>query len=403
MKDILRELDTTQLSTGLSIRPESDIERVMQFAGRRVRVTWIVSLCAISMAALPASASAQLAPVANPASSSAHDATLDEYRQHLQSLMPIVDACAKARDAKTCDPILVGSDDRIPLSDNAQAERRLIRYDWLRALLQKAQEKDEPAPKPDDTAGAIPGMPATRLPKPATSDLLKDAGARLQHDLEQAGGPHATPPAHPTERTALNKVLANREFSNLAEPSERDTILEKIGNAINRFFERVATFSSRSRWIGRLVEWGFIAAVCVGLVWGLIQLERRWRIRLVPTQDGPAAGAASARDWQLWLEDARRAASQGRWREAVHFVYWASISRLESRRLWPADRARTPREYLALVADQDPRKAGLGTLTGSFERIWYGGRAAGEGDYQSAEQLAQALISSSGASGGGAG
>jgi hypothetical protein len=124
-----------------------------------------------------------------------------------------------------------------------------------------------------------------------------------------------------------------------------------------------------------------------------MQLERRWRIRLIPESDGPAAGAASARDWQLWLADARRAAAAGQWREAIHFAYWASISRLESRRLWPADRARTPREYLALVAADDPRKPLLATLTRSFERVWYGGRAAAESDYRKAEALADALIS----------
>jgi len=69
------------------------------------------------------------------------------------------------------------------------------------------------------------------------------------------------------------------------------------------------------------------------------------------------------------------------------------ISRLESKRLWPADRARTPREYLALVAADDPRQPRLATLTGSFERVWYGGRAAAEGDYRKAEELAEELIS----------
>jgi hypothetical protein len=149
---------------------------------------------------------------------------------------------------------------------------------------------------------------------------------------------------------------------------------------------------ARSAWLGRAVVWGFILAVCVGLAWGLLQMERRWRIRLVPESSGPAAGAASARDWQLWLKDARRAAGAGQWREAVHFMYWASISRLESRRLWPADRARTPREYLALVAPDDPRRPGLSTLTRSFERIWYGGRPAAEADYLKAEELATSLI-----------
>ncbi len=117
----------------------------------------------------------------------------------------------------------------------------------------------------------------------------------------------------------------------------------------------------------------------------------------MPESEGPVAQAASARDWQLYLEDAHGAAAAGEWRQALHFVYWAAISRLESKRLWPADRARTPREYLALVAVDDPRRAGLASLTGSFERTWYGGRAAGEGDYRQAEELATALISGSGA------
>jgi hypothetical protein len=121
-------------------------------------------------------------------------------------------------------------------------------------------------------------------------------------------------------------------------------------------------------------------------------LESRWRVRLVPDDAGPATNAASARDWQLWLEDARRAAGAGLWREAIHYVYWASISRLESKRLWPADRARTPREYLALVAPDDPRRARLAQLTGSFELTWYGGRTAGERDYRRAEELAKGLI-----------
>ena len=41
---------------------------------------------------------------------------------------------------------------------------------------------------------------------------------------------------------------------------------------------------------------------------------------------------------------------------------------------------------------QDPRKAGLAKLTGSFERFWYGGRSAAQADYLNAEQLANALI-----------
>jgi hypothetical protein len=191
----------------------------------------------------------------------------------------------------------------------------------------------------------------------------------------------------------MKQVLAGRDFRGIEAPSARDSALEKLGAWLNRLFQSVAKIGTTAAWVGRVMVYGFILAVCVGLVLGLMQLERRWRIRLVPESDGPADGSASARDWQLWLKDSRRAADDGQWREAIHFVYWAAISRLESKRLWPADRARTPREYLALVAADDPRKPQLATLTGSFERVWYGGRAAAESDYRKAEALAGQLIS----------
>jgi hypothetical protein len=353
------------------------------------------------------------APAAQPATHP-REASLDEYRSHLQALTAIVEACAKSRDTKTCNPELVGQDDQVPSGTVAHAgaepERRLVRYGWLRVLLSEAQEKDKAADKPANTLELKPGAtPATgpkdasdedptRPPERTTTQLLQDAEARLAQDLAQTNAASAAPPAHVQERETMKQVLADREFRNLEETSSRDSLREKLANWLNKLFDTAGELTARAAWVGRVLVWGFILAVCTGLAWGLIQLERRWRVRLVPEGDGPAAGAASARDWQLWLEDARRAAAAGLWREAIHFVYWASISRLESRRLWPADRARTPREYLALVAPDDARKAGLATLTGSFERIWYGGRAAGESDYRSAEQLATGLISGSSSS-----
>jgi hypothetical protein len=326
-----------------------------------------------------------------------HESSLDEYRAHLLNLATVVDACGKARDAKACDPALVGADDHVPVADKAGAEERLVRYSWLRVLLAKAQEKDEAPPKP-----APQGNPRQTelLPAPrTTAELLTDAKVRLAADLAEASG--ATPPAagHFEERAAMQNVLAGRDFRNLEEPSARDAALERLGNWLNRLFESFAKLRSRSAWIGRLIVSGFILAVCVGLVWGLLQLERRWRLRLAPESDWPAAGAASARDWQLWLDDARREAAEGRWREAIHCIYWSSISRLEAKRMWPADRARTPREYLALVSAQDPRRHGLAGLTRSFERTWYGGGTAAERDYRVAEELAAELMAGSGASG----
>ena len=344
---------------------------------------------AILVMVLAGSAAAQ-APASPSAQSTVRwrDVSMEDYRQHLEALSTLVDACARARNIKSCDPALIGPDDRVPIANGSQTEQRLVRYGWLRVLFSQAEDPDQPVanvPKPGHVEAEVQSSSST-------SQLLKDAKLRLESDLAQSHEPVVAVLPHAEERAAMQQVLAGPEFRNL-QPSVRDSVMEKFGNWLNHIFESAANLKARSAWVGRVLVWGFIVAVCVALVWSLLRLERRWRVQLTPDLDRPAPGAASARDWQLWLEDARRAAASGLWREAIHFVYWAAISRLESRRLWPADRARTPREYLALVAPEDPRKPGLSQLTSTFERVWYGGRAAGESDYQNAENLASTLIS----------
>jgi hypothetical protein len=333
------------------------------------------------------------------AASQVQDTSLDSYRQHLLDLSASTESCAQARDARACDPALVGPDDRVPLTGGANTEPRVIRYHWLRALFLKAQDRDAEAAKsaaaqPKDAEESAEPVP------PTTSELLKAAESRLAHDLDQANTAAAASPSHGLERETMKQVLAGRAFRTLEARNPRDSAVEKFGDWLNRLFLSAARLRSRSAWIGRVIVCGFILAICSGLVWGLLRLERRWRVRLTPESGPPAPGAASARDWQLWLNDARQSAAAGAWREAMHSVYWAAISRLESKRLWPADRARTPREYLALLAPDDPRRTALAALTRGFERTWYGGRPAAEADYRQAERVAEGLIAGGKAPGG---
>jgi hypothetical protein len=324
------------------------------------------------------------------------DASVEEYRQHLTALQGLTQACAKGRDVKSCDPTLVGPDDRIPVSTSVKADRRIVRYGWLRILFSHAEEPDKAQQAPGSQKAHDQAGESARAAPPTTSKLLQDAQERLASDLEEAARGLAVPAAHDQEREVMGQVLAGREFRDLKQPTGRDTALERLGNWLNRLFANADKLRARSAWVGRALIWAFFVAAGVGLAWGLMRMERRWRIRLIPLSDRPAPDAASARDWQLWMADARQAAGAGLWREAIHFIYWAAISRLESKRLWPADRARTPREYLALVAPEDPRRDNLATLTRSFERTWYGGREAAEGDYRAAEALASELISGGG-------
>lgn len=375
-----------------AVRPDLRADRVgLRAGGELVVISGILLLGCVWGAAL---ARAQTVQVGTEAPAGGwHSVSLAEYRAHLLALEKLTAACAKGRTEAACDPLQVGPDDEIPWA--AAGQKRMVRFGWLRLLLEKAQ-------KPDDAKQAVKGTqpkqgdPGDKEETPSTSELLEDAQERLTADVAQADGGVASLPGHASQRAVLNQVLAEREFRNLKKADQGPSPLEKFGNWLNNFFEWLGGKHVRAAWVGRALIWGFLLMVGVGLVWTLLQMERRWRVRLIPESDGPAPTAASARDWQLWLKDAREAAAHGEWREAIHFMYWAAISRLEAKKLWPADRARTPREYLALVAGDDPRKTGLGALTQEFEWTWYGGRAAEEEDYRRAEEIATGLFEGGG-------
>jgi hypothetical protein len=216
------------------------------------------------------------------------------------------------------------------------------------------------------------------------------ARERLAFDANQAENPSGSTRDYKAEQSVLKKILAGKEYQGVGEPSARERFLEWLANALDAIFGRLASFGRRSPWIGYVLYALVFLAIGAGLVTLLIRIERRSRTRLIP-ETQIVAGAPSAREWQLWRDDALAMAAQNHWREAIHFLYWATISRLESVRLWSADRARTPREYLGLMPAADERRASLTALTRGFEQTWYGGREANSSDFQVATSLAAEL------------
>jgi Domain of unknown function (DUF4129) len=330
-----------------------------------------------------------------PANAGWRDVNLAEYRQHLEALDGVVADCRAQVELKkpapsknnACDPDRVGPNDRVqwPGSD-----AREVRYDWLRAVLTHAGDKDS------TNQSVVLGAPSRAKTKPlSTSDLLNQASQRLEMDEKQAESSLAANPAYPNaayvaERKSLDTILAQREYQGVTKVSVRDRVLEWLGNLFDRILTSLAGMGARAPWAARLLEGLLLSGIGIALIWFFIRIERSARVRLVPDVE-PVPGSPSAREWQLWVKDAQTAAANGLWRDAIHSVYWASIARLESGRLWPADRARTPREYLGLVAGNDPRKPTLTALTRSFERTWYGGRDAAAVDFNAAMALAAEL------------
>ncbi len=352
--------------------------------------------------------------------------TLTEYRSRLEALDRLVASCQQSNT--NCNPESVGPDSTIALGQST----RPVTFAWLRAVLAEAARPAEVAKPPEATkpAPTAPPSPATpreakqsddgngdapvtlvhKLPTPeivlTLPEKLAAARTRLHQDWLWAGGQPdtanassapspATPPASipptPAQRQALAAILARREFQHaVAPPSLWDKVLEKLSLWVDKALGALSQAAPKSIWVWRAIEFTVLLVVSLGLVWWLIRLDRQGRLNAI-SRSHTAATAPSARDWQLWLQDAQRAASQGAWRDAIHLLYWASVSRLESTGLWPADRARTPREYLALLGEDDSQRPGLLALTRAFERTWYAGQSAAEADFRQAQQLAASL------------
>ena len=340
-------------------------------------------LCA-AVVAMPATLSAGLLAQVPGGNESWSDVTIAGYRTHLEELDKLVANCHKQRNPQACNQAEVGSDDRVQLPSGAPPFQREVRYIWLRDLLDRAGHKEEAA-----AANSLP-LQVTKEKQASIDELLTQARQRLSEDWKQAGGAIEISPGYVHERDSLHAILARKEYRGVSESSARERFVEWLENRLADLLAMLERFGSRSPWITFALRALLLGALCVGLVWALVRIERRSRIRLVP-EPIPVSGAPSAREWQLWLADAHTMAAQDLWREAIHFLYWAAIARLESRRLWPADRARTPREYLELLPAADPRRLNLATLTRSFERTWYGGRDAGPSDFKAALKLAAEL------------
>jgi len=314
--------------------------------------------------------------------------SLEEYRQHLAALRTIVAACSAQRTAAACSKAQVGSDNEVVTPGGL----RQVHYDWLRVTLSEAAEgKTAADAKP--AAGAKPATgQAQQSPPEPIETRLSAASERLAQDAQASpASPASAMPIDPVRRN-LNAVLAEHQFQRIGRPPN---LLQRAEQALLQWIierlSRVAAYGGRNPWIARLLEGGAIAVPCVLLLWwAMVRMRRQAALESAPAP--PAPTAPSAREWQRWMQEAEAFAQQQRWREAVHHVYWAAISRLEAHGLWPADRARTPREYLALLRADHSLQPDLRGLTRSFERIWYGHRPAEEQQYCEARAWMERLV-----------
>ena len=189
------------------------------------------------------------------------------------------------------------------------------------------------------------------------------------------------------ERARLEQILSRSEFNRDAGNSWWERLKQRAKEVLLRLLGKMLSSSSFPI-VGRIVIW-----VVVGTATALVAF---WVIRNYLTSGtyttlSGIPGAISEKPWRDWQAEARAAADQGRWREAVHLSYWAGISFLEGQGLWRPDRARTPREYLRLLPPNDDHRSALADLTCGFETVWYGNEQATEREFTATTDLLERL------------
>lgn len=295
-----------------------------------------------------------------------------EYRDHLESLGTLVALCQQQMNAPQCNANAVGPDELVTINETMGPRR--ISYAWLRGLL--------------DRIGSHKISPADARP------LLKAAAQRIQLEESEARGISAAASAagsnHRAEHSVLTAILNRAEFRHVDRSLTR-RVLEAVAIWINRRLAGLVEYSAHRRWLGLLLEWGFVGLACLGLAYWCVRQARRAR-GLRADAARPAENGPAMRNWERLRQDAEQAAQQQRWRDAVRGYYWATIARFESRGQWAADRARTPREYLRLVLPEHPKHDDLRLLTRRFEACWYGSDTAMQSDCETARQLFERLV-----------
>jgi len=180
-------------------------------------------------------------------------------------------------------------------------------------------------------------------------------------------------------RDRLTKILAASEFRQVHGPTEWETLKQRLDAWLDRILRKLFPKNPDLAQAGQLFVWIMIAiASSIFAIW----LYRLSRNRLPPQPREILPFLPSARSWRAWLADARENAARGQWRDAIHFGFWAAVSRLESENAWRPDQTRTPREYLLAIPASSEAREPFAAMTRKFEATWYGGRPASATDFE---------------------
>lgn len=205
--------------------------------------------------------------------------------------------------------------------------------------------------------------------------------------------PVRTPPTPAETEAALREVFARPELT----PPPPSPLSQWLGRAWewvkglwDRLFPDLALTDTVSGALGWTVI-GVLAVVGLGIALHLLlQAGGAWRGRSGERREAAPGGLASARGMRAgdWETLARRAAEEGRWRDAALALYQALLFRLHDRGVLRYDPSKTPGDYR-----RELRRAGgagqpFERFVRLFEPVAFGGRGLDGAGYEQLRALA---------------
>lgn len=187
-----------------------------------------------------------------------------------------------------------------------------------------------------------------------------------------------------SDRQALNRILAQREFQwneqNDRQPSALEKLWRRFQQALAQLGRRLLS-SQGSNYI-------FGIGAVVLLAAGLLFLFRNILFGFVA--EARLAPRTRTGDEDLTAETALKRAQDlshsGDYRGAVRYLYLSALLLLEERGLLGYDRTKTNREYLNSVRDQPELETPLRNVIEVFDRVWYGFQPLDDQAYQNYER-----------------
>lgn len=188
-------------------------------------------------------------------------------------------------------------------------------------------------------------------------------------------------------RASLEEILSRKEFQSARGPSGAEILMARINRWLVEKLARLLSRLHLGARTGNIIVWSVIALAFLALCY----MSWKWVIGWHPVESAKPAAPSAPSDTRQWIHEALAAAERGDYRAALHSAYWGAIARLEDLGRLSRDRARTPRESLRLLESQPGDHRLLHALTGIFERVWYGYRAASQADWAGAKELLEKI------------